>query len=419
MRRRDLFSHAASAAALFGLPAAPLQAASALPDKGLFQRDPEAWWLQVRKEQFFLPEWRAFLNNGSLGVAARPVLDAVGDYLSRAAALNLEEYPRWGYEPLDEQRQELSAFLGCPKDELALMHNATEAMSTVANGLDLAAGDEVLTTDQEHPGGSCCWLQRQARHGIQVRQVKLPLPPKSSGQLADVIVSAIGPRTRVLSFSGIITTVGVILPVREICDAARAKGVITVIDGAHMNGQIPLKLSELGCDYFAGSPHKWMFAPAGCGILYGPIEQLDRLWLSTVGSGWDNKKGLKAARFQMVGTNNRAIFEGLVAGKRFLEQLGPERVYGRIHELAKTMYSRARQYPYLEMLTPEDDRLYGSIVTFRFKAGMNLAPLWEACKQKRIWILNGERLRLSAHVHTRPGDIDLFFDTMEKTLGKG
>lgn len=417
MDRRQALKSAAYAASLFGLPMQKARAASSLPDGKLFASNPEGYWSRIRKEQFLLPEWRAFLNNGSLGICAKPVLDAVFDYMNRSAALNLEEYPRWGYETLDPHRQELADFFGCKKDELALMHNATEAMSTIANGLDLQSGDEILTTDHEHPGGISCWLQLQARHGLQVRKVELPIPPKNSGQLADVITSAFGPRTRVVSFSGITTTTGLIMPVKQICDAARAKGIISVIDGAHMNGQVPVNFHDLSCDFFAGSPHKWMFAPAGCGLLYGREEMLDKLWVNVATAGWDQKQQLKAARFQMVGTNNRAIFEGLIAGLHFLKDLGPQRVYGRIHQLSRMVYDRARTRPYLDLMTPEDDRLYGSLVTVKFKSA-ELAPVWDALKQKRIWVLNGQRLRLSTHIHTRPSDIDMFFETVDKALGK-
>lgn len=258
MKRRDLLS----AAALIGTAGIPkkLAAAVPLPPSSLFDESPEKYWLRLRKEQFLLSDARVFLNNGSLGVTPRPVLQAVVDYMTQGAGLVSDEYPRWGYETLDEHRTEMAGFLGCQKDELAFLHNATEAMSTLAGGLDLKAGDEVVITDQEHPSGRGPWYQKQARHGIAVREVKIPLPPKSPEQLADVVVSAIGPRTRVLSFSGILTTTGTIMPVRQICEAARAKGVLTVVDGAHVNGQIPVKLSELGCDYYAGSPHKWLFA---------------------------------------------------------------------------------------------------------------------------------------------------------------
>jgi selenocysteine lyase/cysteine desulfurase len=214
----------------------------------------------------------------------------------------------------------------------------------------------------------------------------------------------------VLFFSGILTTTGLVMPVREICDAARAKDLITVVDGAHMNGQIPMRLDELGCDYYAGSPHKWMFAPAGCGILYGREEMLDRLWPSIVTGRWDAKE-LKAARFMQVGTNNRAIFEGMLAGLRFLRDLGPERIYSRIHEMAALARKMAASSPHCRLVTPDDDRQYGALVAFDL-AGVKLDRLIELCVKRRMWIMRAPRLRLSAHIHTRPGDLELFFEAL-------
>lgn len=412
MHRRQLL-----ASALFGLSA---RAASGdikpLPDAALRQSDPEAYWKRIREEQFFLPDWRNFLNNGSLGVAPRPVVAAVEEFLERGAGLLNDEYPRWGYETLDAERAEMAEFLGCKKEELAVTHNATEGLSTIAAGIDLKAGDEIVMTDHEHVSGKAGWALRAARHGVVVREVEIPHPPESSAQLADIMVSAIGPKTRVLFFSGILSPTGVIMPVRQICDAARAKGVITVVDGAHMNGQIPLRLSELGCDYYAGSPHKWMFAPAGSGILYIREENLDRLWPSIVTGGWDEKQA-GAARFMKVGTNNRAITVGMMAGLRFLKSLGPENVYARIHELAKRNYRMAASRPYLEILSGADDRLYGALVTISFR-GAKLDDLWRTARERRIWVYGAEQLRLSTHIHTRPQDLDAFYTLVDEVIGK-
>lgn len=411
MHRREALSHAAS---LFGVLATrQALAQTSLPDTALSTKDPEAYWKQIRDQQFLLPEWRVFLNNGSLGVAPKRVVQAVADYLTNGAALQVDGYPRWGYETLDEHRTKLAAYSGCSKDELALVHNATEAMSTIAAGLDLKAGDEVLTTDQEHPSGRAGWAVRQARHGVAIREVKLPLPPKNAGQLADLLISSIGPRTRVLSFSGITTTTGLIMPVHEICTAARAKGVLTVVDGAHMHGQIPFRLGDMQCDFFAGSPHKWLFAPPGCGLLYIREENLDRLWPTNVTGGWDDKKA-KAARFMKVGTNNRAVFEGMMAGLQFHQDVGPERIYARTHQLARQVYDRARALPYLELVTPEDDTLYGALVTFRVKR--NWDQLWKKCQERKIWIMGNPQLRISTHIHTRPQDLDTFFETLREVM---
>lgn len=416
MRRREALRGAACAAALFGLPLRGSATPQPLPPEDLFRSDPEAFWRRIRDEQFLLAGWRAYLNTGTLGLAPRPVVEAVTEYVNRSAALDVEDYPRWGYETLEEVRQEVAGFVGCRKEELAITHNATEAMNTVANGLDLQPGDEVILTDQEHPSGRCPWLQKQARFGIRVREVKLPLPPASPEQLADLLISAIGPRTRVLSFSGITTGTGLWLPVRRICEAARQRGVISLVDGAHMNGQVPLELSELGCDFFAGSPHKWMFAPAGCGLLYGREEMLDRLWVNVATGGWDNRQ-LKAARFMMVGTNNRAILEGLLAGVRFLQTVGPQRVYDRIHHLTRRVFEQARALPNVELLTPDDDRMFGGMVAFRLP-GTDVSPVLKLCRERRLWVLRrGEGFRVATHIHVRPSDIEEFFQTLREGLG--
>jgi isopenicillin-N epimerase len=233
MDRRQALQTAAG----LGVAVAPrVSAAPELPERSLLERKPEAYWKRIREEQFLLPAWRSYLNTGSLGVAPKRVVARVQEALEEGASLTRNEYPRWGYETLEAERKELAAFLGCRFDEIAFTHNATEAMSMIAGGLDLRSGDEVLITDQEHPSGRGPWLCKAARTGCTVREVKLPLPPPKPEELVDRVFSAIGPKTRVLSFSSILTTTGLIMPTREICAAARAKGVITVVDGAHHVG---------------------------------------------------------------------------------------------------------------------------------------------------------------------------------------
>ena len=379
-----------------------------MPDLKLLDAAPESYWKRLREEQFLLPDWRAYMNNGSLGVAPRPVVAAVEEYLERGAGMVGSEYPRWGYELMESHRREAAEYLGCSFENLAITHNATEAMSMVAQGLDLVSGDEILMTDQEHTGGKGAWLLREARHGLRVRTVEIPLPPRDSGQLVDRLIGAIGPRTRVLSFSGILTTTGLVMPVREICRAARAKGVMTVVDGAHMHGQIPFRIDELECDFLAGSPHKWLFAPPGCGLLYIREEMLDRLWPTITTEAWTNR-GLKAARFMQVGTNSRAVLEGMGAGIRFAQSIGAGRVYGRIHELARRARRLAAGIPELELLTPEDDRLYGGLVAFRMPK-----PLFERFAKKaaaeKMWVYGSPLMRIATHVHTRPQDVERFFE---------
>ena len=419
MNRREAIRNLTYSAALFGLPASAICAeTAALPNISLLDGDPEDYWNRLRKEQFLMPGKRAFLNTGSVGVAARTVVKVVCDYLEQSAGLHMEglhdgdAYPRWGYETLDAHRTELARFVGCAKDELAITHNATEAMSIIAGGMPLEKGAEILITDQEHPSGHGPWRLREAKGEVTVREVALPLPPESPEQLADVVVSAIGPKTRVLMFSGITSPTGLLMPIRELCDAARAKGIVTVIDGAHMTGQVPYRINDMNCDYFAGSPHKWLFAPVGSGLLYIREERLDLHYPVIATAGWDDKS-LKAGRFMRFGTNNRAIIEGFMAGLHFAQAIGAERIYERIHGLAQEAYSRARALPYTEMLTPEDDRMYGSLVTFRLHLPEDkLGNLWRLCDERLIWTTGNPHLRLSTQIHTRQSDLDLFFETL-------
>src|SRR5438477_4072528 len=174
----------------------------------------------------------------------------------------------WGYAAWNEFRDPLAAFVGCKRDDLALLRNATEANSYIANGIDMKAGDEVLMTDQEHPGGEHPWNLRAKRYGVVVKKVTLPKPVQNAAQVLNQFNDAITPRTRVMFFSHITTATGVVLPAKELCALARSKGILSAVDGAHVIGMMRLNVHELGCDMYSSSQHKWLLAPKGSGFLY-------------------------------------------------------------------------------------------------------------------------------------------------------
>src|SRR5262245_36093176 len=202
--RREFFRRAAVGAAAFGLPLSRAERAVAaeappLPAPGLFAADPDRYWAELRRQWLLAPD-HVNLNCGSVGCTPLPVLNAVIDHLLAAEAFREPDYPWFGYEEnprLRELRDALAGYLHCKRDELALVRNATEGNNVVCNGLDLKAGDEVLLTDQEHPGGRCCWDQRAARHGIKLNTVALPRPPASADEIVDRFARAVTPRTRV------------------------------------------------------------------------------------------------------------------------------------------------------------------------------------------------------------------------------
>src|SRR5262249_10975225 len=217
LNRRKFLQRSAVAAAAFGIALSGAeqafgQEAPGLPADKLFGSDPERYWAELRR-QWVLAADRINLNCGSVGCTPLPVLRATIDHLLSAEAFREPEYPWFGYEEnrrLRDLRDALAAFLHCRRDEVALTRNATEGNNVVCNGLDLKPGDEALLTDQEHPGGRCCWEQKAARFGIKLNFVTLPRPPASTDEIVDRFTKALTPRTRIIVFSHITTVTGVV-----------------------------------------------------------------------------------------------------------------------------------------------------------------------------------------------------------------
>jgi selenocysteine lyase/cysteine desulfurase len=329
-------------------------------------------------------------------------------------------YPWFGYEEngrLRELRDALAAFLHCRRDELALTRNATEGTNIVCNGLDMARGDEALLTDQEHPGGRCPWEQKAARFGVRLNTVRLPRPPASIDEIVERFSKALTPRTRIVVFSHITTATGLVLPVREICQLARKRGVLTHVDGAHAIGQVPLDLHELGCDFYATSPHKWLMSPKGTGVLYIREELLERLWVNTAAAEWRNYKQ-KAYRFSSFGTSNLSVMVGLKAALDFFNTIGPKRIYQRIHELAGRVRDRIRKYPELRLANASADAFYAGLVSFEPVKG-DLKRVLQECAARHIRVHGGpERIRVATHIFTQQTELNSLFDAVERGLRK-
>jgi isopenicillin-N epimerase len=420
--RREWFQRSAVAAALFGLPLTQAeqafgQDAPRLPASNLFKTDPERYWAELRR-QWLLAADRINLNCGSVGCTPLPVLHAMIDHLLAAEAFREPDYPWFGYEEnrlLRDLREALAGFLHCKRDELALVRNATEGNNVVCNGLDLKPGDEALLTDQEHPGGRCCWEQKAARFGIKLNFVSLPRPPASIDEIVERFTKALTTRTRIIVFSHITTVTGLVLPVKEICRVARKRGILTHVDGAHAIGQVPLDLHDLGCDFYVSSPHKWLMAPKGTGTLYVREELLERLWVNIASADWRNYER-KAYRFSNVGTSNLSVMVGLKAALDFFQTIGPERIYQRIHAQAGRVRERIKGRAALRLANASADAFYGGMVSFEPVKG-DLKRVIEECAARNIRIVGGpERIRIATHMFTQSTELNAFFDALERGL---
>jgi selenocysteine lyase/cysteine desulfurase len=420
LNRRAFLSSTAgiAGASLFanGLLARLAAAPKNLPPESLAQTNEDAYWAELRK-QFLIPADEVYLNNGTVGSSPAPVLKAVFEAyntLEKMEDADPEDYPIWGYAAWNEFRDPLAQFVGCTRDELALVRNATEANNYIANGLDMKPGDEVLTTDQEHGSGYSPWNLKAKRYGIVVKQIKLPRPVQNPAQVLNLVRDAITPRTRVLFFSHITTDTGVILPAKELCALARAKNLISVVDGAQVTGMIRLNISDIAPDFYTSSPHKWLQSPKGTGYLYVRKEMTDRLWSTIVTGGWDDPKITTAERFQHIGSANLPCLWGLRASLQLADQIGMERIERRHRQMADYIHAEMMKRG-AESVTSPDPAMRAAIAT------VNVPPidrmeleLW-MWKQHKIRIRGSQpsKLRLCTPYYLQKSEIDRFLEKFD------
>lgn len=357
----------------------------------------------VVRAAFLIPDDRVYMNVGTLGPQPRVVVDAVIEH-TRRVAMTYPPGVQW-----DDLKARIGALLNGDPDGFVFPRNTTEAMNFVANGLELGAGDEVLTTTHEHIGGLCCWQLLAARRGVRLRQLELPVPAQSPGELVDVFRRAITPATRVISVSHVTFTNGTIMPVAEIAALCRERDIICVVDGAHPPGMIRVDLRAIDADFYASSPHKWLCAPQGTGLLYMRDEWRTRLWPTLASGGWDDLE-LGAHRFNHLGTMDESRLAGLDAALRFQETIGHDTIEARIRELDAMLLEALGSIRGVRIMSPVDPALGVGLISFTVDGISSLElqrRMGEANIRTRVVSEYGYGwMRLSPHVYSLESDIE-------------
>jgi selenocysteine lyase/cysteine desulfurase len=419
MNRRQLLHLAAAAAfqshALERVRAATSAAGSRTPEEMATDED---FWSEIRAA-FSIDRNVINFNNGYCSPAPRPVQDAMRRYLDYTDMGPYHTMVATLEHEIEMVRQRLARAAGCDPEEMAITRNASESLENAQYGIDLKPGDEVLTTDQDYPRMLTTYAQRERREGIVLKTISFPVPPPSMDDLYRRFEQAVTPRTRIIHFCHITNRTGQIFPVRRICQMARERNILTIVDGAHAFSHFPYKLSDLDCDYYGTSLHKWTYAPIGTGFLYVRRSRIASTW-SLMAS--DKSQANDIRKFEEIGThpaaNHNAISDALI----FNENLGVDRKAARLRYLRDRWAKRLAENPKCRTLHSPDPAQSCGIGFLAFAPGIDAGKIREALWSKHSIITTYmphteySGLRITPNVYTTLGEVDFFAEMVEKEL---
>lgn len=378
-------------------------------------------------ELFLLRPGVTFLNHGSFGACPAPVFETYQRWQRELEAQPVEFLGRRLNGLLREAREPLARYVGAPPDDLVYVSNATHGVNIVARSLELGPGDEVVVTELEYGAVQRTWRYICGQRGATYRPAHVTLPVTSAEALADEIWSAVTPRTRAISISHITSTTALTLPVAEICRRARAAGVLTVVDGAHAPGHIPLALEELGADFYAGNCHKWLCAPKGAGFLYARTERQALLGPLVVSWGYEAHQpsgSLFQDLFSWIGTDDPSAFLSVPAAIAFQQEHDWPSVRARAHELLRQARARIAALTGLPPLAPDSPQWWVQMcaLPITLPAGQEPEALQARLREEYqievpITEADGQHfVRVSIQAYNSPADVERLVRALEALL---
>jgi len=380
----------------------------------------ESFWFEVQ-QAFTVDRSIVDFNNGGVSPAPAIVQDAMKRHLDFTNMA--PPYTMW--QILEPQREtvrgRLADTFGCDTEEIALTRNASEGLEICQLGFDFEPGDEILTSTQDYPRMVTTFEQRARREGIVIRKLQLPIPAEDPAEVVSLYESHVTPRTRLVLMCHMINITGQILPVGPVVTAMRARGIPVVVDGAHAFAHFPFTHADLGCDYYATSLHKWLFAPIGTGMLYVRRDRIADLWpmMAAPETLADNIR-----KFEEIGTHPAANYLAVAEALTFHEGIGPERKAARLVALRNRWAKRLLEHDRIRLHTSLEPGLACGIATVQIDRvdSRDLARhLWE---KHHIFVVaikhpEFEGIRVSPSVYSTLEEVDRFSDAMERVVRNG
>ncbi len=380
----------------------------------------EDFWFEVG-QAFTVDRSLVNLNNGGVSPSPAWVQEAMKRHLDYSNTA--PPYSMWKIlEPQREAvRERLGREFGCDPEEIALTRNASEGLQICQFGFDLRPGDEVLTTNQDYPRMITTFLQRERREGIVLRQFSIPIPAEDPDEIVSLFERNITPKTKLILVCHMINITGQILPVRAVVEMARSKGIPVIVDGAHALAHFDFKISELDCDYYATSLHKWLFAPHGTGLLYVRKDKIRELWPLMAAT---EKMDEDIRKFEEIGTHPAANYLAIAEALSFHQGIGGKRKQARLVYLRDYWAKRLLEHRRVRLHTSLKPGFACGIATVEIEGvepGALDAWLWEKHRILATPIVHQEfrGIRVSPSVYTTLQELDRFCDAMEQVIQHG
>ena len=380
----------------------------------------EDYWTTIQ-QAFSVTRGIINLNNGGVSPSPRIVTEAFVRYTWQQE--DATAYTMWRIlEPQSETiRTGLAEMFGCDAEEIAITRNASESLEILLMGMDLKSGDEILANTQDYPRMLTTLRQRELREGIKLNLVKVPIAPSDVNDIAAAYERAVTPKTRLILISHQINLTGQITPVKRVCEMARARGIETIVDGAHSFAQIDFKRDDLGCDYFGTSLHKWTYAPKGTGMLYVKKDKIPKIW-ALMASEDKNKNDIR--KFEEIGTHSAAMRLAIGEAVLFHNAIGGKRKEKRLRYLSRYWMNNLKAIPKVGFNTSFDPAQSCAIANFKID-GVDPVKLGGYLMDRHhiftTPIVHPEftGIRITPNVYTTLWELDRFCEVVADVAKKG